>query len=508
MDAAVWRLGVGLVLAAAVWVAGAGFAGAARAAPRPAPPPRPHVVMIVFDEFPADSLLGPDGRIDAARFPNFARLAGESTWFPNATTVADWTWQALPAILSGRLPRQRRPTARLPTLFRLLKERGYELHSREEITTLCRYRGCESFGSRPFGDRIGADRMARLDATIASISRSRRPTFTFHHTLLPHSPWIYLPSGRRYQGGVGDFRRGLAAPPGFHDRWLTLHNEQRYLLQLGAVDLALGRLLDRLRATGLYERTALVVTADHGLAFDLKVADRRKVTAGNIHEIAPVPLFVKAPGQRVGAVSRAYARSVDIVPTIAGMLKIRLPWRVDGRPVWDRAVIRRRRARMALRTLRGVVAIGARALERRRHASLRARIRRLGFGPWDRSVFSVGPHRELLGRSTARVRATRRHPVKAVLRAGRRVARVHRRAEFVPTLVAGRIVGGRPGAARDLAVAVNSRVWALGRSFHLRRRRAELFSVVLPEDALREGRNRLVVLEVRGRRLVPLARVP
>jgi Sulfatase len=501
----VWRLGVGLVLAVAVSVAGAEHAVPARAAA----PPRPPIVMIVFDEFPADSLLGPDGGIDAARFPNFARLAREATWFPNATTVADWTWLALPAILTGRMPGRGRthPYRDPQTLFRLLAERGYGFRSTEEITTLCRYRGCRNLGSRGFVRKIGADRMARLDATIASIRRSRRPTFTFHHTLLPHAPWIHLPSGRRYQAGNGDFRRGLAGPPGFHDPWLTLHNEQRYLLQLGAVDLAVGRLLTRLRDTGLYDRALVVLTADHGLAFQLNVADRRKTTAGNIDQIASVPLFIKAPRQRTGAVSRAYARSVDLVPTIAEHLRLRLPWRVDGRPVGSAAVAGRRRVVMLRRTLRGVVTIGARELERRRRANLRARLARLGFGPWASSVFAVGPHRDLLGRATARVRAPRRYPVKAVLRAGRGVGTVDRRSGYVPTLVAGRIEGGRPGAARDLAVAVNSRVWALGRSFHLRKKKAEFFSMVLPEEALRQGRNTLTVLEVRGRELIPIAQV-
>ena len=34
---------------------------------------RPPVVVVVFDEFPADDLLRPDGSIDSERFPNFAR---------------------------------------------------------------------------------------------------------------------------------------------------------------------------------------------------------------------------------------------------------------------------------------------------------------------------------------------------------------------------------------------------------------------------------------------------
>ena len=68
---------------------------------------RPPVVVVVFDEFPADDLLGPDGQIDAERFPNFAELASMSTWFPNGHTVYDSTFKAVPAILDGRLPQAR-----------------------------------------------------------------------------------------------------------------------------------------------------------------------------------------------------------------------------------------------------------------------------------------------------------------------------------------------------------------------------------------------------------------
>ena len=66
---------------------------------------RPPVVVVVFDEFPTDDLLGPDGKIDAERFPNFAELASMSTWFPNGHTVYDSTFKAVPSILDGRLPK-------------------------------------------------------------------------------------------------------------------------------------------------------------------------------------------------------------------------------------------------------------------------------------------------------------------------------------------------------------------------------------------------------------------
>ena len=72
----------------------------------PAPPRKPPVVVLVFDEFPLDTLLRPDGSIDAERYPNFARLAETSTWFPNAHTVYDSTFKAVPAILDSKLPRR------------------------------------------------------------------------------------------------------------------------------------------------------------------------------------------------------------------------------------------------------------------------------------------------------------------------------------------------------------------------------------------------------------------
>jgi hypothetical protein len=45
-------------------------------------------------------------------------------------------------------------------------------------------------------------------------------------------------------------------------------------------------------------------------------------------------------------------------------------------------------------------------------------------------------------------------------------------------------------------VAVNGRIRAVGRSFHLRGRPAELFSLIFPERALHRGDNRLQLLEV------------
>ena len=98
------------------------------------------VVFVVLDEFPVMSLMNPDGRINAKRFPNFARLARGSTWFRNTTTVHGRTSSAVPAILTARLPRRadalpigRDHPDNLFTLFGAT----YDVDAAEEITRVC-----------------------------------------------------------------------------------------------------------------------------------------------------------------------------------------------------------------------------------------------------------------------------------------------------------------------------------------------------------------------------------
>ena len=85
----------------------ASSAGVSRAAP---------VVMLVLDEFRVPTLMDRNHRIDPVRFPNLAKLSRESTWYRNATTVADQTTRAVPALLTvaaagGRAADPRRPPA-------------------------------------------------------------------------------------------------------------------------------------------------------------------------------------------------------------------------------------------------------------------------------------------------------------------------------------------------------------------------------------------------------------
>ena len=467
---------------------------------RPAQEPqRPNVVLVVFDEFGGDILLGPDGRIDAGRYPHFAALARDGTWFRNAHTSYDSSTKAVPLILDGLAPRKGiRPVARdhPDSLFSALGRRGYRIVTSEEATALCPRRYCPDARLRrpAIVPNLKAGRAERFERFIDSIRASRRPTFWMKHALLPHGPWIYLPSGRRTNARRGELLPGMQTVPGFYDAYLRHHNEQRQLLQLGFADRLLGRLVARLKSEGIYDDTLIVVTADHGFAWKVGVETRRTLDISNVDELGPVPLIVKRPGAPARRVSGALAQTLDIAPTIADVLGIPLGYRADGRSAFSRAVRARRTVEVVKRDFSGTVRISRRAWLARRAAVVRRRLRELGSGDWATLFTGYGPRRDLIGREIGRVRAA--GGTRATISLARSFTRVRSSSGVVPCQVAGRIRSSDGRRERVIAVAVNGRIAAVGRTFHLRGEQVESYSVMVPEDSMREGRNRVEVLEV------------
>lgn len=475
---------------------------------------KPVVVFLMLDEFPVDALGGP-GRIDAARFPNFAALARTSTWFPNTFSVHDETPYALPALMDGRLPRRgRRATAagHPRSIFTLLGDRGYKVFQSQEATDLCPNRLCPGAAKRRRGilRNLGRGRRERFDHWLHLMKQRKAPALYLKHTLVPHLPWVFLPSGRKVHVTLGH----LAGVRGFHDPGLTLHNEERFLLQLGYVDWQIGHLMRTLRRQGLFDRALIVVTADHGMSFDVGVNDRRRVSGRTIDDVLPVPFFLKAPGQTTGRLDRGYGRTVDIVPTVAGLLRLPLDWRADGRSRLAKARRIPRIVSMPDRFFHGVVRIRDRVLERRRAANAKRRARQFGTGaqsallfgsPWA-TVYRAGPRPGLVGRTLGGF-SVRSGAVRARFAGGERWRSVRPRSIRVPTQVAGWIPGGHAAGRRLVAASVNGRIQAVARTFRLRGNAAELFSLMVPESSLRRGRNRVELLEVVGGRSTRLLRL-
>jgi hypothetical protein len=146
---------------------------------------------------------------------------------------------------------------------------------------------------------------------------------------------------------------------------------------------------------------------------------------------------------------------------------------------------------MFARGLRGTITVPASAMLRRRATLRRTQARLYGNGSWA-SLYRVGPHGDLVGRSPGfllrapRVRA-RAKLVDPDMPPG---------SDVVPAQVAGAITGGRPGAHRDIAVAVNHRIEAVSRTFSLRGSHEEQFAAMVPEHSLHPGHDLVQVFEV------------
>lgn len=475
--------------------------GGAAAKPAAKPPRHPNVVLVVFDEFGGDILLGPNRRIDAGRFPNFAALADDGTWFRNAQTAYDSTTKAVPLILDGKAPHPRTsPIVRdhPQSIFTALGRSGYRIVASEEATALCPRRYCprESVKRPAILPNLKGGRGERFMRFVRSIKATGRPTAWIKHALLPHGPWVYMPSGRLSRPEGPELLPGMQTIPGFYDTYLRHHNEQRQLLQLGFADRLLGRLVARLKSQGMYDDTMIVVTADHGFAWKVGVDTRRSVSLANVDELGSVPMIVKRPGPPAGHVSGALARTLDVTPTIADVLNVPLGYRSDGRSMFSRAVRARRTVRIVKRDFSSVVQLSARRWRARRAAVVSRRLRELGSGDWPSLFTSLGPHRDLIGQRVDDLRAA--SGVRATMSLASSFARVRRASGVVPCQVAGRIHDSGPSGERDIAVAVNGRIEAVGRSFHLRGETVESYSVMVPETAMHDGRNTVEVLEVGG----------
>ena len=515
------RLVVRVVLVAAV-MAAAIVAGLALVEPEPSrtaeraahPPVRaqpdraarpPTIVMLVLDELPLTSLMGPDGRIDAGRYPNFAALAGTSTWYRGATAVHDSTALAVPAMLDGRYPRRglRSDVYSHPAnLFTLLEEK-YEVNASEEATGLCPTSLCEPLPGTA-SSHLGGGKVRRFREFVQSIEPRDHPTLWFKHALLPHVPWQFYPSGRKYRRHAPEPIDGLNGELGFGDPWLVKVSYQRHLLQLGLTDRLLGELLARVRRLGLFDDALVVVVADHGIGFRVG-AERRTVTQDNVEDLAPVPLFVKLPGQRRGRIADEHVETIDVLPTILDVARVRAIRAMDGRSLLrpDAAQARRvtiyHRVGIELNTIGGTYTFDPAEVARRRDAAVRRKLALFGSGRDLEPLYRIGPHPELVGRAVAGIPQSGGSPA-ASFHQSEELRDLDPASGFLPGEITGEVPNGRPGGGRPIALALDGTIAATGSTFSLEGSTAENFELIVPESVFRRGAMEAGVFEIVTRR--------
>ncbi len=502
------------------------------------------VVLVVFDELALPHLMDESLRIDPVLYPNFAHLAERSYWFRNATTVAQSTRFAVPAILTGNYP----DADRLPifedyprNLFTLLSA-SHEMRVTESLTALCPPGLCRRRSSaldwlanlenllrdvavvyphvllppdlttglpsitdnwENFDRRIDWQfgRQGKFLSFVDAIREGKAATLHFIHSILPHVPWQYLPSGKNYGGtGVRLPNWGIRAGKWFDDEWLVRQNFQRYLLQLRYVDKIVGEMVGALEEGGLYDQSLIIVTADHGVSFRPRVY-RRQVRKENFHEIMPVPLLIKIPGQQQGVLSDENAETIDILPTIARVLGLENPpWPMDGRSLIDpdtgprpkKLVFKSARRRGRREEHDPAVFID------KRIEAVRRTIGIFGSGTDPDAVFRIGPRPELIGRPVSELEAAGTARADAFVSGSKSYNHVDLDGSFLPARISG-MLRLPAGHRRSLAIGINGTIQAVTRTFDTDSKPAR-FTAMVPERAFVVGRNTVEIFDLTGAR--------
>ena len=176
-----------------------------------------------------------------------------------------------------------------------------------------------------------------------------RPLFLWVHLFPPHDPYITpAPFVGTFAPGPESRDRTSTKPPDAYEARNHLDFPGLYRLRyqeaIRYVDHHIGAFLDRLRKQDLYERSLIIITADHGESFS-KSYGRHGGPA--LHEeLVRIPLLIKLPGQRTPGRLTQLSEQADLLPTIlelagvgarAGIEGVSLVPALRGRPL-ERAV--------------------------------------------------------------------------------------------------------------------------------------------------------------------------
>lgn len=284
----------------------------------PSVPADSNVLLVTIDTLRADHLGAYGYPRDTS--PHLDRLARDGALFVHGWAHAPSTRYSMPAILTGRLPLdvfydysvQGWPglAPEATTIAEVLKPLGFATGAITNYWYFDRSRrmdqGFDEYdnenarlhasvpGEGP-AQTQGSSAKEQTDKALAFVERHAGGRwFLWVHYYDPHYAYEAHPSSPSFGGGRVDL----------YDGEIRFTDEQ------------IGRLLDGLRARGLYDRTIVAVTGDHGEGFG-----EHGIDLHGYHLYAAqtkVPMIVRAPGL-AGRRSETPAGHIDLLPTLANL---------------------------------------------------------------------------------------------------------------------------------------------------------------------------------------------
>lgn len=282
--------------------------------------------------------------------PNIDRLSAESFLFERAIASSYWTLSSLASIMTSKfvcghnvISRQDRLGPDQKTLAKVLKERGYLTRAftcgLDTSPVYSLDKGFDTYESYNAEKPVGSfsDIMPGI---LETLKRDKdKKFFLFLQSYDVHPPYKY--DGQDsfdkdyegiFKGMVLDYnvlkqiRDGVFYSGGRH---IQLSEEDlnhivaRYDDGIRYADKFIGVLIDKLKELKLYDKTIIILCADHGEELGERGTFSRFGNRNLYQEVIRVPLIIRHPAVlSKGARIRQLAGTVDIMPTVLDFLGI------------------------------------------------------------------------------------------------------------------------------------------------------------------------------------------
>lgn len=316
----------------------------------------PNVLLVVIDALRADHLSTYGYARNTS--PNLTQFASRGTTFRNAISASSWTLPSHASIVTGRLPHEHhadRPDRylddRLPTVAEAFAAAGYHTAGFSANWWLfarrlgfgrgfMHFQDFDSVSSAVMQTNLGQrirNAIEKVDPRLAPLGRSRAdrmdrdilgwidghpgPFFIMANYMDVHEPYtpplecfhqfskLQRPAGQVF---LGNPRIGQLTPA-------EVANEMdAYDASIHCMDEGFATLLAGLRQRGLLENTFIVVTSDHGDAFDEHGLMSHGTTL--YRELIHVPLIMVGPRIPTGAVVQRPVSLVSLPATLLALV--------------------------------------------------------------------------------------------------------------------------------------------------------------------------------------------
>jgi arylsulfatase len=344
-----------------------------RVEPAAEPPRGLNVLVMASDTLRADRLSAFGyGRPTS---PNLERLAKHAVRFSNTRSQAPWTLPSFSSIMTSMYPSEHGAgrggrdewtplDPGVETLADVLARVGYETAGITANHLISPEYGLDQgFESYAIPGELEWTKLqmesVELDAplVVQFLEQHRStPFFLFWHMMDPHLPYTTNPEFRAAftdPGYDGRFKHpdGGGEPivpfqvldPRPGRRWFTQEGPPKpppltdadkkfvsdyYDSEIKEIDAAIGKVIDALERTGLWDRTIVAMIADHGEGLGEHGHYHHGYTL--FEDQVHIPFLLRVPGRTEGVTVDSPVASIDLAPTILAALSIPSPESFHG----------------------------------------------------------------------------------------------------------------------------------------------------------------------------------